>query len=164
MIRREITGPQAQFERTGAQGFRDVRPSTTRLSEALRSSGSGLILCGIAGATWLYPAALNLALPVSVLLRRMGSDAAGRAAPSPTAQRQAARLETTPILPPRKPRQAAGSIYMGRDALTGQELWLSNDDARQHAANPRHDRGRQDDGHSLAACQQPDTGQRIRAG
>jgi intracellular multiplication protein IcmO len=135
MIRREITGPQAHFERTGAQGFRDVRPSTTRLSEALRSSGSGLILCGMAAATWFYPAALNLTLPLSVLYAAW---VLTRRVVLPLRLPRSAKRRDWNYPDPatRKPRQAAGSIYIGRDALTGQELWLSNDDARQHAAIP----------------------------
>ena len=67
MIRREIIGPQSQYERSGADGYRDVRPATARLSDALRTSVSGLILCGMATTTWFYPASLNLTLPISVL-------------------------------------------------------------------------------------------------
>ena len=40
-VARQIVGPQEQFERTGAQSLRDIRPFTTRLSEGLRSSASG---------------------------------------------------------------------------------------------------------------------------
>ena len=43
-VARQIVGPQEQFERTGAQSLRDIRPFTTRLSEGLRSSASGLVL------------------------------------------------------------------------------------------------------------------------
>ena len=35
----------------------------------------------------------------------------------------------------RRPRRAAGTIYLGRD-LTGKELWIGSDDARQHATIP----------------------------
>jgi intracellular multiplication protein IcmO len=35
----------------------------------------------------------------------------------------------------RRPRLAAGTIYLGRD-LAGKELWISSEDARQHATIP----------------------------
>jgi intracellular multiplication protein IcmO len=135
MIRREITGPQTQFERTGADGFRDVRPTTARLSDALRTSVSGLILCGMAGTTWLYPAALNLTLPVSalyaawVLTRRV-------ILPLRLPRSAKRRDWNYPDPATRKPQQADGRFYVGADAITGQELWLSNSDVRQHASIP----------------------------
>ena len=55
-ITREIVGPQAQFERTGAQGFRDIRPLTTRLSQGLRSQASGFVLTLLAGTAYIVPA------------------------------------------------------------------------------------------------------------
>ena len=135
MIRREITGPQTQFERSGTEGFRDVRPTTERLSDALRTSVSGLILCGMASATWFYPAALNLTLPVSalyaawVLTRRVVLPL--------RLPRSANRKDWNyPDPATRKPQQADGRFFVGIDAVTGQELWLTNADMRQHAAIP----------------------------
>jgi len=43
-VARRIAGPQDQYERIGAERLRDIRPFTTRLSEALRSQASGLVL------------------------------------------------------------------------------------------------------------------------
>ena len=135
MIRREITGPQTQFERSGTEGFRDVRPTTERLSDALRTSVSGPILCGMAGATWFYPAALNLTLPVSalyaawVLTRRIVLPL--------RLPRSANRKDWNhPDPATRKPQQADGRFFVGTDATTGQELWLTNADMRQHASIP----------------------------
>ena len=59
-VARQIVGPQEQFERTGAQSLRDIRPFTTRLSEGLRSSASGIVLAIAAGATFFEPAVVNL--------------------------------------------------------------------------------------------------------
>jgi intracellular multiplication protein IcmO len=66
-IARQIVGPQAQFERSGAQSLRDIRPLTTRLSEGLRGSGSFLVLVSAAVATWFEPAIIDLAVPASLL-------------------------------------------------------------------------------------------------
>ena len=67
MIQRRIVGPQDYYERSGVLALRDIRPFTTRLSEALRSSASGVVLAAAAVGTFLVPAALDLILPVSVL-------------------------------------------------------------------------------------------------
>ena len=135
MIRREITGPQAQFERTGAAGFRDVRPLMSRLSQELRTSGSGVLLGGMAIATWFCPASVNLTLPISVLYA--GWVLTRRVELPLRLPRSANRLDWNyPDPATRKPRRAAGSVYLGRDAVTGQELWISNEDARQHASVP----------------------------
>ena len=66
-IPRQIVGPQEQFERTGAQSLRDIRPFTTRLSEGLRSSASGIVLAIAAGATFFEPAVVNVTVPLSAL-------------------------------------------------------------------------------------------------
>ena len=66
-VARQIVGPQEQFERTGAQSLRDIRPFTTRLSEGLRSSASGIVLAIAAGATFFEPAVVNLTVPLSAL-------------------------------------------------------------------------------------------------
>ena len=36
----------------------------------------------------------------------------------------------------RRPRMAAGIIYIGRDFRTGQQLWIANEDGRQHVVVP----------------------------
>lgn len=135
MIRREITGPQAKYERTGAQGFRDVRPTTARLSEVLRGSASAFVLTGLGGATWFYPALLNVTVPGSVLYATW---VLTQRVVLPLRLPRAARRKDwgNPDPANRKPRQASGTHYVGRDALTGQELWLTNEDARQHASIP----------------------------
>ncbi len=135
MIRREITGPQAQFERTGAQGYRDVRPTTARLNEVLRSSASGIVLCGMAAATWFTPAVLNLTLPLSTLYAAW---VLTRRVILPLCLPRSAKRRDWHYPDPttRKPRQADASFYVGPDAVTRQQLWLTNDHMRQHAAIP----------------------------
>ena len=135
MIQREIQGPQERFERTGVEGLRDVRPFTTKLAENLRSSASALILAGAAGATFFYPALLDLTLPASlayatwVLTRR--ADAPVRL------PRSAMCLDYNyPDPGTRRARMAAGDIFIGWDQETGQEIWLTNEDLRQHATIP----------------------------
>jgi intracellular multiplication protein IcmO len=134
MIPRQILGPQEQFERTGAQSLRDIRPFTARLSEALRSSASGLVLGMAAVGCFFEPAAIDLVVPASiayaawVLTRRV---------------RLPMRLPRSSGLPDysnptpgsRKPKTAAGSLFIGW-AINGQELWVTAEDARQHITIP----------------------------
>ena len=135
MIRREITGPQSQFERSGTEGFRDVRPTTARLSDALRTSVSGPILGGMAAVTWFYPAALNLTLPLSALYAAW---VLTRRVVLPLRLPRSAKRKDWNYPDPatRKPQRADGRFFVGIDAVTGQELWLTNADMRQHAAIP----------------------------
>ena len=135
MIRREVSGPQAQYERTGAEGFRDVRPTTKRLREALASSASGLILMAAGGASWFYPAAVELTVPVGVLYAAW---VLTRRVVLPLRLPKSAKRKDWNYPDPkdRKPRQSAGTVNIGKDAFTGQELWLSNEDMRQHTSVP----------------------------
>ena len=135
MIRREILGPQERFERTGVEGLRDVRPFTTRLAEGLRSSASSLVLAGAAGATFFYPACLDLTLPASLLYA--GWVLTRRATAPIRLPRSAGCLDYGyPDPGTRRARMAAGDIFIGWDQENGQEIWITNEDARQHATIP----------------------------
>ncbi|MGI4794304.1 MAG: hypothetical protein ACRYG8_09535, partial [Janthinobacterium lividum] len=135
MIQREITGPQERFEQKAGAVYRDVRPTTTKILDELKTSGSGLVLLGAAGATWWWPVLVDLTVPASmfyaawVLTRRVKL-------PLHLPLSAKRRDYNNPDPKDRKPRQAAGSMYIGRDATTGQELWLSSEAARQHASIP----------------------------
>lgn len=133
-VARKIVGPQDHFERSGVQSLRDIRPFTTRLSEGLRSSASGIVLAVAAGVTFFEPAALDLTVPLSMLY--------------------ALWVLTRPVkLPMRKPR-SAGGIDMGNPmpgtrrakpangskflgwSIAGHELWITPEDERQHMTVP----------------------------
>ncbi len=126
MIPREITGPQA---------LRDVRSLTTRLSQGLRGSASGLVLGAMAGVTFLAPALVDLTVvggslyAAWVLTRRIE-------APIRLPRSARRRDWSDPDPETRKPRMAAGEVLIGWDQLTGQEIWLSNEDLRQHGTIP----------------------------
>jgi intracellular multiplication protein IcmO len=134
MIPRQILGPQEQFERTGAQSLRDIRPFTARLSEALRSSASGLVLGMAAVGCFFEPAAIDLAVPASiayaawVLTRRV-------ALPMRLPRSSGLPDYSNPTPGSRKPKMAGGSLFIGW-AINGQELWVTAEDARQHITIP----------------------------
>jgi intracellular multiplication protein IcmO len=133
-VARKIVGPQDHFERSGVQSLRDIRPFTTRLSEDLRSSASGIVLAVAAGVTFFETAVLDLTVPLSLLY--------------------AAWVLTRPVkLPLRKPRSAGGrdignpmpgtrqakiangSKFLGW-SIGGHELWITPEDERQHMTVP----------------------------
>ena len=134
MIQRKIVGPQDQYERTGAQSLRDIRPLSIRLGEVFQSSASGIVLGMAAVGTYIEPAAVNVALPAAiayatwVLTRKvrlpmrapMSSGLLDYSAPTPGS---------------RKAKRATGSVMIGWN-LEGQELWLAPEDARQHISIP----------------------------
>ena len=66
MADRLVLGPQNQYERNGDKTFRDIRPLTTRLSEALRGSVSGLVIGMAAAATWFEPAIIDMTVPAAL--------------------------------------------------------------------------------------------------
>jgi len=133
-VARRIVGPQEQFERTGAQSLRDIRPFTTRLSEGLRSSASGLVLAIAAGATFFEPAVVNVTVPLSafyalwVLTRHPKL-------PLRLPRTAAISDPSNPTPGSRKPRPANGTVFIGW-SIAGHELWLTAEDARQHMTIP----------------------------
>ncbi len=133
-IARQIVGPQEQYERSGAQSLRDIRPITARLSEGLRGSASGLVLGIGAAATFLEPAIFDLAVPASalyavwVLTRRVKL-------PMRLPRSAACPDYSDPTPGSRKPKPANGTLFIGW-STTGHELWATAEDARQHIAIP----------------------------
>jgi intracellular multiplication protein IcmO len=111
-IARQIVGPQEQYERSGAQSLRDIRPLTIRLSEGLRSSASGLVLGIAAAATFLEPAIVDLAVPASalyalwVLTRRVKL-------PMRLPRSAACPDYSNPTPGSRKPKPANGTLFIG---------------------------------------------------
>ena len=135
MIPFKSVGPDVRHERTSAQGHRDIRPFGARLSEALRSSASGVVLAGAGGATFFFPEIVDLSVPIGVLYAAW---VLTRRVVLPfRLPRSAHRRDWNHPSPgTRKPRMAAGSHFIGTDQLTGQEIWISDEDLRQHQSLP----------------------------
>ena len=134
MAERLVLGPQDHYERNGNKTFRDIRPLTTRLSEALRSSVSGLVLTMTAVATWFEPAIIDLTVPTALLYATW---VLTRAPVLPIRLPRSANRPDYGNLAPgtRKPKPANGTIFLGWD-IDGNELWLTAEDARQHITVP----------------------------
>ncbi len=135
MIRREIAGPQASHERSGDQTLRDIRPLTLRLSEWLEGRASGLVLGCMAGATALAPALVDVTLATGVfyaawvLTRRIEAPIR-----LPIGARRRDWSDPDPAT--RKARMASGNHFIGWEVGTGKEIWLSDEDTRQHGTIP----------------------------
>jgi hypothetical protein len=125
MTKREIVGPQERFERSGAQRLRDIRPITTRLWSGMMSEFSGLILAVGAMAMFVEPALVNLVALGSLLYAGL---VMSRRVTLPLRLPQTAGIRDWNYPSPvgRRPRIAAGSIYLGHD-LKGCELTISKD-------------------------------------
>jgi hypothetical protein len=67
MISRQTHGPEAAYERSGQQLYREVRSPGARLVEALKGSASGFILAAAAIAVAPEPATIDLVIPLSCL-------------------------------------------------------------------------------------------------
>ncbi len=134
MAERQVLGPQDHYERNGNKTFRDIRPLTTRLSEALRGSVSGLVIAMTAVATWFEPAMIDLTVPAVLLYTTW---VLTRAPVLPIRlPRSADRPDYGNLAPgTRKPKPANGTIFLGWD-IHGNELWITAEDARQHITVP----------------------------
>ncbi len=135
MIRREIYGPESAHELGGAQSYRDVRSGFRGLREALASSASGLLLGMVAVGMAVEPGIIDVAVPACLLYAGW---VLTRKVVLPFRLPKGARRKdhNHPDPENRKPRMAAGIIYLGRDFRTGQQLWIANDDGRQHVVMP----------------------------
>ena len=135
MTARHTLGPDNQYERAGRDLYRETRGGFVRLREFLKSSASVGVLAMAATAVTIEPGTVNLLLPLSalfagwVLTRRVVLPLR-----LPITARR--RDPNYPHPKKRRPRMAAGILYVGRDYRTGQELWISNEDGRQHVAVP----------------------------
>jgi len=135
MIPREISGPQERFERRGEQALRDIRPLSVRLSHWLRSEASGLLLGGMAGTTLLAPAVFDVTLAAGLFYAAWVMTA--RVEAPIRLPRSARRRDwSDPDPKTRKPRRAWADIFIGWCALTGKQIWINNEDQRQHGTIP----------------------------
>lgn len=135
MAKRQIGGPNTHQQIRRGATYRDTRPFTVRFIEEMRTATSGFVLFIMAGVTWFFPAILGLTVPLALLILLW---VATRRPLLPFHLPKYSEERDDHDLDPatRKPRKAGGIVYLGTDAQTGQQLWLSSDAARQHAAMP----------------------------
>ncbi len=135
MTARRTLGPDANVERVGADLYRETRTGFVQFRDFLKSSASGGVLAMTAIAVAAEPGTIDILFPASVLY---GAWVLTRRVVLPLRlPKGAKRLDYNHPHPKgRRPRMAAGILYLGRDYKTGQELWISNEDGRQHVAVP----------------------------
>ena len=134
MIQRQIVGPQDQYERTGAQSLRDIRPFSVRLGEVLQGSASGIVLGMAAAGTYLEPAVVDMALLASIAYATWVLTRKVRL-PMRAPMSSGLLDYSNPMPGSRKAKRATGSLMIGWN-LEGHELWLGPEDARQHFSIP----------------------------
>lgn len=135
MIERQTHGPDLGYERTGAQLYRDARPAFIQFYQALKGPASGFILFALTIAIVVEPALIDLVVPPAVLYALW---VLTRRVVLPLRLPVGAHRKdyNHPLPGKRRPRMAEGIVYIGQDYRTGQQLWLGNEDARQHVAAP----------------------------
>ena len=135
MINRQTHGPEAGYEQTGAQLYREARTGAARFADVLKGPASGAILAAAAITTAVEPATIDVLAPVAVLY---GVWVLTRRVILPLRLPAGARRKDYNHPQPgrRRPRMAEGIVYIGNDYKTQQELWIGNEDARQHVAVP----------------------------
>ncbi|RYY09519.1 MAG: conjugal transfer protein TraG, partial [Alphaproteobacteria bacterium] len=135
MLERQTVGPSQEVERSGNALQRDTRPHLVKLFEALKSDASAFVLVGTAVGVGIEPALAVPAMAASVLFS--GWVLTRRVVLPLRLPKSAKRLDYNHPLPKgRRPRMADGIANLGRDYRTGQQLWLANEDLRQHVAVP----------------------------
>ena len=135
VIKRPIYGPVGEVERTGAQIRRHVRSPAEAFRDFMAGPGTGFVLASAGACVAVEPAAVLPVLPVALVTAYLSLR---RPLVLPLRlPASAQRLDHHDPAPgSRKPQVAAGIFYLGIDHETGQELWLTNDDARQHVSVP----------------------------
>lgn len=135
MIPREVKGPEANTERAGPQLTRDIRPGSVRFLQALQTPLSGFLLIAGGVGSFLAPVILDPVVVLAVIIAtyvltrptilpmRLPSYARGRDRNHPSPR-------------DRSPQKPAGIFYLGADFRTGQQIWLTNEDCRQHGVVP----------------------------
>ncbi|MDX5929202.1 type IV secretory system conjugative DNA transfer family protein [Acidiphilium acidophilum] len=135
MIPREVKGPEANTERAGPQLTRDIRPGSVRFLQALQTPLSGFLLIAGGVGSFFAPVILDPVVVLAVIIAtyvltrptilpmRLPSYARGRDRNHPSPR-------------DRSPQKPAGIFYLGADFRTGQQIWLTNEDCRQHGVVP----------------------------
>jgi intracellular multiplication protein IcmO len=134
-MRRQTLGPESDYERTGSQLYRDPRSGGTRFLAAIKGSASGFILAAAAIGVVAEPATIDILVPLSVLY---ASWVMTRRVVLPFRLPWGARWKDYNHPQPghRRPRMSEGIIHLGNDYKTQQQLWIGNEDGRQHVAVP----------------------------
>ncbi|KXV19241.1 type IV secretory system conjugative DNA transfer family protein [Gluconobacter oxydans] len=135
MSERKIGAPVGHQQVERGKTYRDTRPWWEKAKEDLRSPLAGWLGLVAAGVGWFVPAvdgALMLAGPA------VAAWVVLRPERLPLHMPRYSGLKDTNDLNPkdRKARKANGILYLGTEARTRRQIWMSSDAARQHAAIP----------------------------
>ncbi|MFT8719910.1 type IV secretory system conjugative DNA transfer family protein [Acetobacter sp.] len=135
MVARRIAGPVANQQISRERIYRDSRPWWTRWADDVRSPLAGWYMIVLAFCAWLVPAFTGPALvlaPVVAMWVLMRPESLPLHLPRYTGETDRNNLSPKD----RKPQKADGIVYLGTEARTRRQIWMTSDAARQHAAIP----------------------------
>ncbi|MFC7694822.1 type IV secretion system DNA-binding domain-containing protein [Paeniroseomonas aquatica] len=128
-------GPSAASERQAQQIYRPIRSPFQTAREILEGRGSAVVLALMGGFAVAEPATVTAIAPLSLLY---AGTVLSRPVVLPFRLPKSAGIKDRNFPAPggRKPQTAAGIFYLGYDAETGEECWVTNPDLRQHISVP----------------------------
>lgn len=135
MVARRIAGPVANQQVNREKIYRDARPWWTRWSDDLRSPLAGWYMVVAAFCVWLLPALTGpvlVAAPLIAVWVLMRPEILPLHLPRYTGEIDRHNLSPAD----RKPQKADGIMYLGTEARTRRQIWMTSDAARQHATIP----------------------------
>jgi len=135
MVARQIRGPGARQQIDRSRTYRDTRPLAERIVEDVRSPLGGWLMLVAGGLAWFVPAlsgALLVLMPLTTLWIVLRRDTMPLHLPRHCGLKDYNDLNPTD----RSPRTANGILYLGTEARTRKQIWMTADAARQHAAMP----------------------------
>ena len=128
-------GPSAASERRAAQIYRPIKAPFQTARKFLGGRGSAVVLGLAGGLVMAEPATVTAIAPLSLLY---AGTVLSRPVVLPFRLPKSAGIKDRNFPAPggRKPQTAAGIFYLGYDAETGEECWVTNPDLRQHISVP----------------------------
>lgn len=135
-LERSINGPQSQHEYSHAEVYRDTTSLTSQLVEFLKSPFCASIFIILAISVWFKPATAFFILFLSPFYAMWILITVKAKLPLHLPIGAAKKDYGNPDPKNRKARPALGTLFLGNEATTGNELWLSNDACRQHGTLP----------------------------
>lgn len=132
-----MRGIQGKQEYTQRGVIRDTRPLGTRVAETLSDRSWAAVMFGTAGLTLLFLPSAGLVADLALIvawLYALWFERQGKRRKLPL--RKPIHANSPDFADPApgsgRPKMAGGIMYIGNDRETGEELWVTNDDARQH--------------------------------
>ena len=131
MADKKVRGTRTEHEMNEEYLARDTRPLARKVLDNLKDKTAMTItLFVIAAAAFMVPAASNILLVIAVGLAMYGMSHPDQCPIKMPIQANSLDPNEPPM--GKKPSMASGIFYLGNEMRSGHEVWLTNDDCRQH--------------------------------